>query len=402
MPISKMRDRLGLSDVASPKGTASEILAKHGFHPDGEPIGASSQFGEQGQLKDPGDRTGVNLEATLDARHRLVGDAIAVDIASSEANQALEFDDDDIESLAHLTPQERAVYRSQLKRSEFVESLEGIDDLRTVGDRDFTIRRARKNLKRLRRGIRGAFERELIVAAVRSDLTCSGMSEWAVRQTIADALSCSVTTVDTLTRRGNASLRLAAAMARAKAPDDMEAETPFSFGPPVEYDKRPEFNLERATEGTMLDSDSFRAAICELPILAQHDLVLLLQRQSVEGALDAAETAERRLAKLSMFEIDALDIAGRNTPMMCRMLAKHTPDERKTILADWVIEATHAAIAGTPKQRADAKSNLSTKAHHEIVADWLEQSGRKSARQRPCKSLKTKIARRQRAAKKVA
>lgn len=394
---SATRERLGLSDIVTSEGTASELLARHGFHPDGEPIGQSTQFQPDGRVIAPRDKTGRNLDGAVDARNLAGHDAPIADVAVDPQDI-----DDDPENVSHLTPQERATYRAQLKQREFVEAFGFFADLTKPCDREGLIARARNSLKRLRRGIRGEFERDVTVAVARADLAAAGMSEWAARQTIADALSCSASTVDTLTRRGNASLRLAEAVARAKANEQPESETALSFGPSVEYDRRPEFNLERATEGTRFDSHGYRQAVLALPMLAQHDFVLSLQRQSVDDTLDAAERAERRLAKLSSYELDALDIAGRNTGTTRRMLAQLDADERKTLLADWVVETTHAAIAGTAEQRATARANMTTKEHHRTLADWLEQNGCKSYRQRPCTSLKTRVARRKSANRKVA
>lgn len=402
MPATKFnatRERLGLSDIITSEGTASELLARHGFHPDGEPIGQSTQFKPDGRGIAPNDTTGSNLDGAVNARHLAGHGAPIADIAADPFGSD---DDDGYDDLSHLAPQERAAYHAQLKQREFVEAFGFFADLTKPCDRDGLIARARNSLKRLRRGIRGEFERDVTVAVTRADLAAADMSEWAARQTIADALSCSASTVDTLTRRGNASLRLAEAVARAKANEQPDSETAPSFGPPVEYDRRPEFNLERATEGTQFDSGGFRQAILSLPMLAQHDIVLSLQRQSVEGALEAGGKAERRLAKLSNFELDALDIVGRKDGATRRMLAQLDEAHRKTLLADWLTETTNAAIAGTADQRATARANMSTEEHHRAVADLLEQSGRESYRQRPCKSLKTKMARRYRASRKVA
>lgn len=191
-------------------------------------------------------------------------------------------------------------------------------------------------------------------------------------------------------------------MARAKASDQPDGETSLSFGPPVKYDQRPTFSLERATEGSQFDSEAFRQAVRELPILAQHDFVVFLQRRAAESSLDAADKAEQRLPKLSHYEIEALEIAGRSDAATRRTLAKCSPTERKTLLADWVTEATHAAIAGSAEQRATAKARYTTREHRELIADWLEQNGRKSSRQRACSTLETKMARRKRASKKAA
>ncbi|MGY3618424.1 hypothetical protein [Bradyrhizobium sp. USDA 10063] len=304
-------------------------------------------------------------------------------------------DDDDVSDLD--TAQERAVYREQLKRSEFVEAFNYFAELTKPCEGDALIARARKGLRRLQKGIRGKFERDVTVAAVRSDLARGGMSGWLVRDTLALALSCGVTTVDTYSRSGIAHLRFAAAMARAKATEQPEDETSLRFGPPATYDKRPAFNLERATEGTKFDSDAFRQAVLELPMTAQHDFVVSLQRQATESVLDAADKVEQRLPKLSHYEIEALEIAGRNDATTRRTLAKRSATERKMLLADWLTEATHAAIAGDTAQRAASKT-YTTQEHREAVADFLEANKRRSFRQRPCTTLETKVARRRREA----
>lgn len=392
LPATIDRDRLGLS--GSPEADA--ILTNAGFHLDGASLGESNQFELDGRLRSLPEVTVDDMNAVADMRHLSGQDVLIADIAASQ-----ELTDDEAD-VSDLNPQERAVYRAQLKQREFVEAFSFFAELAKPCDRDSLIARARKALNRLSRGIRGTFERDVTVAAVRSDLVAAGMSGWLVRETLATALGCGLTTVDTYTRRGNAHLRLAAAMATAKAIDKPEGEKSFSFGPPVKYDQRPTFSLERATEGTRFDSDGFRQAVRELPMLAQHDFVVFLQRQAAESTLDAADKADQRLQKLSHYEIEALDIAGRNVATVRRMLAQLDPAERKTLLADWLTEATHAAIAGDAEQRATAKARYTAQEHRHLVADYLEQNDRKSYRQRPGQSLKTKLARRKRTSKKAA
>lgn len=395
MTYHDAREQIGLADNSAVDREGTAWLIAHDYHPDGAKLGESSQFTQDGStcIRREAPAAKGDVAAIISARE-LAGQETGI---STLADDHID-DDPDVSGLD--SPQERAIYRAQLKQREFVEAFSYFADLMKPCDRNGLIARGRKALRRLRT-IRGDFEREVTVAAVRSDLAAAGMSGWLVRQTLAEALDCGVTTVDTLTRRGNAHLRLAAAMATAKVIDGPEDEQTLSFGPPVSYDKRPTFNLERATEGTRFDSDGFRQAVRELPMLAQHDFIVFLQRQAADSTLDAARKADQRLQKLSHSEIEALEIAGRNTATVRRMLSQLDAAERQTLLADWITEAINAAIAGDSAQRA-AASHYTNQEHRQIVADWLEQNDRKSYRQRSRKSLKTKLARRKRATKKAA
>lgn len=291
----------------------------------------------------------ASLTLISDARQSRGGELLA------QGNRDL---DDDIDAKTFRL-------REQIKRREFFQR--GLlRDCRSDDERRARVERCISQLEHTRaEDIRAA-----IVAALDDALAGLHYTFKQRRDYIASRLGVSVATANARVKRGQHILALAARMAAEKSDDLVDAEptdaTPKCIKP----------NLRSATRNTQFDSDARRSAIASLSPEEQVAFVRLLERQSVEGEIDAVDKADRasRIKMLPHAYNCVLDDVGRSDDQSRRLLARMSPEDRTALIADWVSENIDAAIGGNADQRQAARDKYSSREYERMVRQYIEQN----------------------------
>jgi hypothetical protein len=254
--------------------------------------------------------------------------------------------------------------REQIKRREFFRDL-----LRVCNSDEERRARINRCIHQLER-TRAEDIRAAIVAALDDALAGLHHTFNQRRDYIASRLGVSVATANARVKQGQQILALAARMA-AEKPDDVAESEPLAAPP-----KFIKPNIRSATRNTQFDSDARRSAIASLSPEEQIHFVRLLERQSVEGEIDAIDKADRasRIKMLPHAYNRVLDDLGRSDDQSRRLLARMSREDRTALVADWVSEDIDAAIGGTAEQRQAARAKYGSREYDRMVFQFIRQN----------------------------
>jgi hypothetical protein len=314
----------------------------------------------------PSERPNADIATQSDTRQMELGELLVAGSRDMDADIYMEADIDMEEYVDAKTQR----LRQRIERRGF------FHDLTRACNSDAERRERVKLCLRQLEHTRAEDIRAAVVAVLDDTLASLHYPFTQRRDFIASRLGGCVETANKRVRRGHYVLTVAARMAAEQSDDTAESE------PVDETPKRLKPDLRKATRNTMFDSDARRCAIASLSPEEQNAFVRLLERESVEGEIDAIDMADRasRITMLPHSFNRVLDDVGRSDDQSRRLLARMSPADRKALVADWVSEEIDAAISGTAEQRQAARAKYGSREYDRLVARFLEQRKARGAK----------------------